>query len=155
PQTRTGNTRAGRTTTRCRRYALASHALQKQVSRAFARDALGAFVAESWQVDAVQQMLAAAEQHGPQREGQPIDETGPKILTDRRHAPANAHVAAARSGACLLERGLDAPGDETKLGAACHLEGRPRMMGEHEHRCVIGRLIAPPALPTLIRPRPA
>src|SRR5215831_11306337 len=100
-------------------------------------------------------MLAAAEQHGPHREAQLIDETGLKILADRRHAPAHAHVAPARGGACLLERGMDTVGDEEKLGAACHLECRPRMMGEHEHRCVIGRLLAPPALPTLIRPRPA
>src|SRR5262249_24357067 len=83
-----------------------------------------------------------------------IDETCLQILADRRHAAANTHVAAVRGGACLLERGVDAFGDEVKFGAARHFEDWPRVLREHEHRCVIGRLIAPPALPTLIRPRP-
>src|SRR5262249_20619127 len=83
-----------------------------------------------------------------------IDESCLQILTDDRHPTAYTHIAAARGSAGLLERDVDTPGDEVKLGAACHAEGWPRVMGEHEHRRVVGRLIAPPALPTLPRPRP-
>src|SRR5258708_2984926 len=39
-----------------------------------------------------------------------------------------------------------------KCGASRHLERRPRVMGEHKNRRVIGRLVTPPAFPTVIRP---
>src|SRR5262245_7857430 len=39
-------------------------------------------------------------------------------------------------------------------GAACHGERGARMVGEDEHVAVVGRVVAPPALPIVIRPRP-
>src|SRR5204863_9798158 len=40
-----------------------------------------------------------------------------------------------------------------ELSAALHLERRTRVMRQDENRRVVRRLIAPPALPVLIRPR--
>src|SRR5207247_5652584 len=40
-------------------------------------------------------------------------------------------------------------------GAALHREGGARMVRQHEDRAVIRRVVAPPALPALVRPRPA
>src|SRR6266568_3328423 len=42
-----------------------------------------------------------------------------------------------------------------KFRASRHLERSPRVMREHKDRRVIRRLVAPPAFPTFIRPRPA
>src|SRR5579872_1575427 len=47
---------------------------------------------------------------------------------------------------------LDALGYENEGGAACHLDWIARMVRQHEGRCVIGRIVAPPALPGLVRP---
>src|SRR5690348_12535682 len=41
-----------------------------------------------------------------------------------------------------------------KLGASRHLQRRPRVMRQDEDRCVIRRLVTPPALPAIIRPGP-
>src|SRR5262245_22313840 len=48
---------------------------------------------------------------------------------------------------------MNALGDKSKLCASGHLQWWPRMMGQNEDRRVIGRLLAPPSSPTLIRPR--
>jgi hypothetical protein len=50
---------------------------------------------------------------------------------------------------------VDAVGDEVEGGAALHLERRARMVGQHEHRHVVGRVRPPPALPGIVGPRPA
>src|SRR6185295_11323667 len=53
----------------------------------------------------------------------------------------------------LLERGLDPVGHERERRAALHRQRLARVVGEHEHRSVVGRVIAPPARPRLV-PRP-
>src|SRR5258706_471788 len=50
---------------------------------------------------------------------------------------------------------MNAFGYKVKLRTASHLKRRPRVMRQHEDRRVIGRLIAPPALPAVIGPRAA
>ena len=80
---------------------------------------------------------------------------GAQILPDRRHAAAQPDVAAARRVPRLLERGVDAVGDEPELRAALHRERRARVMRQHEDGRVIRGLVTPPALPALVRPRAA
>src|SRR5271170_4940754 len=81
-----------------------------------------------------------------------IDQAGTQELPDRGHAAPEANVAAGRRGSGLAQGRMDSVGDEVKFRAPGHLQWRPGMMCEDEHRCVIGRLIAPPALPILVRP---
>src|SRR3954462_8304596 len=50
---------------------------------------------------------------------------------------------------------MNALGDEAELGAALHAQRCPLVVREHEDRHVIWRLVAPPALPVLVRPRAA
>src|SRR5262249_54211781 len=64
-------------------------------------------------------------------------------------------VLAGGRGGRALQRPLDTVGDEVEGRAALHLERRPRMVGEDEDRTVIGRRVAPPALPALVGPGPA
>src|SRR5215467_9259269 len=100
-------------------------------------------------------MLAGAEQHGAKGEMQLIDQRGPQVLTNGRYPTTEANIEPARCGTCLLQCGVNAFRDEVKHGASCHGQRRARVMRQHEDRSVIGRLVAPPALPALIRPRPA
>ena len=114
---------------------------QKDMGCPFTGDVFGAFISERTQIDVVQQVLAGAEQHGTHGEMHLVDQAGAEILPNRRHAAADAHVALAGCGLRLLERRVDAVGDKKELGAAGHLERRPRVMRQHEHGGVIRRLV--------------
>src|SRR5262249_7831474 len=71
------------------------------------------------------------------------------------YAATEANIESARCGTRLLQCGVNAFRDKMKQGASCHGERRARVMRQHEDRGVIGRLVAPPALPSFVRPRPA
>src|SRR3989449_837702 len=84
-----------------------------------------------------------------------VNQAGAQILPDSGYAATEAHVARARCGARLLQRGVNAFGDKAKLRPSRHPERRPRVMRQHEDGRVIRRLVAPPALPALVQPRAA
>ena len=74
-------------------------------------------------------MLARTEQDRPDRQMQIVDQPRLKILPDGRDTATDANVARARCGPGLVQRRMNAAGDEPKLRAAGHLERRPRVMG--------------------------
>src|SRR6202049_1222241 len=82
-----------------------------------------------------------------------VNQAGTQILPNGRYPATDADVAVARCSGGLLQRGGNAFGDEAKLRAARHPERRPRVMRQHEDGRVIRRLVAPPALPAVVRPR--
>src|SRR5437879_11635260 len=82
-----------------------------------------------------------------------VNQGGAQILPDSGYAATEADVAAARCSARLLQSGVNAFGDKAKLRASRHPERRPRVMRLHEDGRVIRRLVAPPALPAVVRPR--
>src|SRR6266404_7591432 len=84
-----------------------------------------------------------------------VDQAGAQVLPDSGYAAAEADIAAVRCGSRLLPSGVNAFADKTKLRPSRHPERRPRMMRQHEDGRVIRRLVAPPALPALVRPRAA
>src|SRR2546430_16512564 len=84
-----------------------------------------------------------------------VDQAGAQILPDSGYAAPEADVAAVRCSARLLQSRVNAFGDKAKLRTSRHPERRPRVMRQHEDRRVIRRLLAPPALPALVRPRAA
>src|SRR5207237_908096 len=51
-----------------------------------------------------------------------------------------------------LQRRLDAVGDELKCRSPRHLDRRPRIMRQYERWRMIGRIVAPPALPLIVWP---
>src|SRR5690348_16797432 len=72
--------------------------------------------------------------------------------THRCWPTADAHIQAPGRfpGRC---QGLSrARVDEVERGAALHLDGRPAMMGEDEHRRVERRVVPPPPFPVLVSP---
>src|ERR1700730_8011676 len=82
-----------------------------------------------------------------------VNQAGAQILPNGRYTATNADVAPARCSPCFLRCGVNAFRDEPKLRTSLHPERRPRVMGQHENGRVIRRLVAPPALPAVIRPR--
>src|SRR5580692_11831480 len=82
-----------------------------------------------------------------------VDQTGGQKLPDGGYSATKANVSPARRGGCLFQRGVNAAGNKPEFGPAMHGKRSPRVMRQYENRRVIGRLIPPPSLPTLIRPR--
>src|SRR6202051_449531 len=81
-----------------------------------------------------------------------VDQPGAKILTHRLDATTDLHVATIGGLLRLIQRRLDTVGHEEEGGAAFHLDRIARMVRQHEGRRVIGWIVAPPALPALVRP---
>src|SRR5260370_41528149 len=115
----------------------------------------GDAVAERRQVDPGEHRFALPEHDRGQGEMQIVDQPGAKILTHRLDATTNLHVAALGGELRLLQRRLDTLGHGYEGGAAVHLDRIARMVRQHEGRRVIGWIVTPPALPALVRPRPA
>jgi hypothetical protein len=97
-------------------------------------------------------MFPGPEQDRPDSQMQRVDQSAAEVLPNRRDAAANADVAAPGGSPRLIQRGVNAFGDEPKFRASGHWQGRPRVMGQYKHGCVVRRLVAPPAFPALIRP---
>src|ERR1700727_445625 len=112
----------------------------------------GDAVAERRQVDPGEYRFALPEHDRGHSEMQLVDQTGAKILTHRLGATTNLHVTALGGELRLLQRRLDTVGHEIKGGGAFHLNWIARMVRQHEGRRVIGRIVAPPALPTVVLP---
>src|SRR2546421_24979 len=82
-----------------------------------------------------------------------VNQAGAQILPNSGNAAAEAHVAATRRSARLLQGDVNAFSDEAKFRTPRHPERRARVMRQHEDGRVIRRLVAPPALPAVVRPR--
>ncbi len=116
-------------------------------------DMLYALIAQGTDIDTVQQMLARTEQDGRDGQVQLINKSCTQILPNCGNAATQPDVATVRRIPRLLQRSMNAVGYELEHSAALHRDPCSRMMGQHEDRRVIRRLLAPPAFPAVIRPR--
>src|SRR3989440_768383 len=82
-----------------------------------------------------------------------VNQAGAQILPDSGYAAAETDIAAARRSARLRQSDVNAFGDKAKLRTSRHPERRARVMRQYEDGRVIRRLVAPPALPAVVRPR--
>src|SRR2546428_5706327 len=82
-----------------------------------------------------------------------VNQGGAQILPNGGYAATEADVAAVCCSGRLLQSGVNAFGDKAKLRTSRHPKRRPRVMRQHEDGRVIRRLVAPPALPAIVRPR--
>src|SRR5262249_11854368 len=108
--------------------------------------------AERRQVNPGEHCFPLPEHDGGQGQMQLVDQSRAKILTHRLDAAADLHVATIGGLLRLIQCRLDTLGHKDEGGAALHLDRIARMMRQHEGRCVIGRIGAPPTLPALVRP---
>src|ERR687892_207537 len=114
----------------------------------------GAHLLYTNSADVREQPLAVTEQDRDDVELELIDQPRGEVLLDDVGASADHHILAGRGPLGLIERGLDPLGHEDEGGASLHLQGLPRMVGEHEDRGVEGRVVAPPAVPgRVVAPR--
>src|SRR5438128_8623051 len=82
-----------------------------------------------------------------------VNQGGAQILPNGGYAATKADVAAVCCSGRLLQSGVNALGHKAKLRTPRHPKRRPRVMRQHEDGRVIRRLVAPPALPAVVRPR--
>src|SRR5256714_1212209 len=116
---------------------------------------LGARIAQRRQVDPRKERLTTAEQHRRDRDMHLVDEPRLETLAQRGRRAADLDRAPARGLPGATERFLNSAGDEMKDGPAFHRDRFARVVRQHEHRHVIRRVLAPPAAPPVVGPRPA
>src|SRR6476661_8237132 len=124
----------------------------EHVHRPLAVYPFGDLVTKRAHVEPVPERLTLAEQDRPHREVQLVDQARLHVLANRRGAAADPDVLSVRRFLRLRERRMDAIRDEAELRAALHHHRLSRVVRQHERRHVIRRLVAPPALPALVRP---
>jgi hypothetical protein len=105
--------------------------------------------------EAVPEPHAAAQHDRHDGDVQVVDQVLGEELADDGRPAADADVEAAGGLTRLAERLLRRGVDEVEGGAALHLDGRPRVVGQDEHRGVEDGVGAPPAVPLVVLPRAA
>src|SRR5439155_6540614 len=96
-----------------------------------------------------------AEQDRRDRDMHLVDEPRLEILAHRGRPAADLDIEPARDLPGATERFLNSAGDEMKDGPAFHRDWLARVVRQHKHRRMIGRILPPPAAPPIVRPRPA
>src|SRR5213083_757944 len=82
-----------------------------------------------------------------------VDQGRLQILPNSGHATTEADVAPARCCSRLFKSCVYAFGNKAKLRSSRHPNRRSRVVRQHVDGRVIRWLVAPPALPTVVRPR--
>jgi hypothetical protein len=100
--------------------------------------------------DALEEPLARPEHQRDDVQPQLVDGPRREILVDRRAAAGDGDVGVAGGRAGPGQGRLDPIGDEGERRPALHRQRLARMVGEDEDRRVVGRVVAPPALPVEI-----
>src|SRR6185503_1023274 len=101
--------------------------------------------------DAVEHSCAAAEQDRSDAQIHCIDESRLEILIGDGSAAHELNVLVAGDSARLLESRFDSVRHEVERVAALEAQRLPRMVGDHEHGTMIGRILAPPPSPRISR----
>src|SRR5438876_11828282 len=118
----------------------------------FRGNVVPALIAELAQVEAGEEVLPGAQEHGRNGEVHLVDEPRAKVLPDRRHATAEPYVLPIGDLRRSRQHSLDAIGDEMKDRAALHDNRFAGMMRQDKNRHVIGWVVSPPSFPALVGP---
>ena len=112
----------------------------------------GAGVAQGRKVCTFEESFTRAEQDRRNCDVHLVDQALAKILLNDIDAATNANILAFGRFARLRQGGACAFSNEVEGYSSFHDEGRARVVGQHEHRDVIDRILAPPTPPALIGP---
>src|SRR6267378_3772962 len=116
-------------------------------------DVPAAVIAELWCVNARKKMFSRAKQSRRNSEVHLVDQACLKILLDRGDTAAEPDILTIGRVHGALKGGVDAIGNEVEGGAAFHGDRCAWVVGEDEHRGVVGRVFAPPSFPIIVWPR--
>jgi hypothetical protein len=102
----------------------------------------------------VEESCSAPEEDRHHRDHDLVEQARGQVLLRHRGTAAERDALVASSRSRLLERRLDPVRDEVERRPAIHLERLAGMVCEDEDRMVERRIVAPPALPRIVVPRP-
>jgi len=100
--------------------------------------------------DAIEEPLTPAEECRRKVDLHLVHEPRPEILLGDVRSPGERYVFSTGGSSRLLERCLDAIGDEGEGRSAIERERLAWVMREHEHRVVEWRVGSPPTVPRLV-----
>jgi hypothetical protein len=103
----------------------------------------------------VPEPLPAPQHDGHHDDVQVVDQVGGQERADGGRAAADADIPSSGSLTGLRERLGRAGVEEVERRPAVHLDRGPRVVGEDENRGVERRVVSPPSIPLLVRPRAA
>src|SRR5215469_15634490 len=101
----------------------------------------------------VPEPFPAAQHDGHHDNVRVVDQAGRQEFADGGRAAADADIRASGGLARLRQRLGGAGVEEVKRGTAVHLDGGTGMVGENKDRSVERRVVSPPSVPLLVRPR--
>jgi hypothetical protein len=96
---------------------------------------------------ALEQPLARAEHQRSDVQPQLVDQPGGQVLVDRGRAAGDRDIRVPGRHPGAVQCGHRPVGDEREGRTALHGQRLARVVGQDEHRRVVGRLLAPPASP--------
>src|SRR5215467_7904124 len=106
-------------------------------------------------LEPVPETLTTSEDDGHDHDVHGVDQVGGEELADGRWASSDADVQATGSFPGNLQGLGGGSVDEVEGRLSFHRDRWPGVMGEDVHGGMEGRVVAPPALPLLVRPRSA
>ena len=115
----------------------------------------GALIAEVGCVNALKQAFSGTEQDRRNGQMHLIDKSCTKILPNSGHPAAEPDILSVRSVNSSFKCAVNAIGDKVEGSTSAHNDRCAWVVGEDEHGSVVRRVVAPPALPSVVGPRPA
>ncbi len=115
---------------------------------------LGTLITQLQHVEAVEQIFPSAKKDRADRNVHFVNESGFEVLPNRTDATTEPNILPVRCVFCEFQRGIYSL-DEVEGCATIHRNRWSWVIREHEDSRVIRRIVAPPALPSIIRPRSA
>jgi len=112
-----------------------------------------ALIAELRQVDIVEKALPGSKKDWGNRKMHFVYESAAKVLLDGGYSTAESDILTLGGVCGLLKCRVDTTGNEMKHRATVHGDRFAGVVGEHEYRGVVGWIVAPPSLPSVVRPR--
>jgi hypothetical protein len=115
----------------------------------------GALIAEIGCVNTLKQAFSGTEQDRRNGQMHLIYKSCAKILPNSGNPAAKPDILAIRSVNSPFKCGVNAIGDKVEGSASAHHDRCAWVVGEDEDGSVVRRVVAPPALPAVVGPRPA
>src|SRR6266704_3316543 len=107
-------------------------------------------IAELHCVETRKKMLAGTEKGWSNREVHLVDQSCAKVLLDRGDSAVKSHISSIGSFRGAFQRGMHVVRDEVKCRVVVHRDRCTWVIGQHEDRYVIRRVVTPPTFPDVV-----